>query len=499
MSTDKVQQLPVRPGIWRSTAVMTGGTMLSRVLGFARDIIFARFFGTAAAADAFVVAFRLPNLFRDLLGEGAANSSFIPVLTEYKAKRAAELAEFINAVLAWAFIVLCGITLIGILSAPLVVSLVAPGFKAAPGKLATTVALTRLMFPYLVFIGLTAFLSAIQFTYGAYMSPALGPCLLNVALIVSTLFSVWWLKDPVYGLAFGVLVGGVLQLLFQWSSLGKHGVRLAWPERLRSPGVLQVGRLILPRIFGSAVYQINIFIDTICASLSSIVGPGGIAAIYYANRLVLLPVGLFAVSLVSASLPVFSSCVVAGDMDKFRRAVRDALGNIVFLMLPSAIFLIFLAEPVVRVMFQRGAFDHYSTMQTSVALMFFSMGVVFFGITRVIASAFHALQDTRTPVKMALISLIVNAVLNGVLMFPMKLGGIALASALASVVGAGLLSRALRLRIGSFDDGLGIAFRKIGAAGLAQIAVVWGLWDLLTLVVVCAGGGYCGAGVSDPE
>jgi putative peptidoglycan lipid II flippase len=468
--------------ILRSTSVMSLGTLASRVLGFVRDIIFARFFGTAAGAEAFVVAFRLPNLFRDLLGEGAANSSFIPVMTEYKEKRASELADFLNVILAWAFIMLCAVTLLGMIFAPTVVSLVAPGFKGDPAKLKLTADLTRIMFPYLIFIGITAFFSAIQFTYGSFMMPAVGPCLLNVALIVSTLISVWGMKEPVYGLAFGVIAGGVLQLYFQWRPLRHHNVHFAWPKTLANPGAVQVGRLILPRILGSAVYQLNVFIDTICASLASIVGPGGIAAIYYANRLVLLPVGLFGVSLVAACLPLFSSHAVAGRNEDLKRSIRFAQENITFVMMPSMVFLVVLAEPIVRLMFQRGQFDQYSTVQTSTALVFFSLGLVFFGTTKIMAAAFHSLKDTRTPVKAALVSLGVNAVLNLTLMFPMKLAGIALASSIASYVNGAFMFRLLEKRLGKFEPGYGVFVRKAIVAGLAQAAAVAGAWQWLPAV-----------------
>jgi putative peptidoglycan lipid II flippase len=461
---------------------MSLGTLASRVLGFVRDIIFARFFGTAAGAEAFVVALRLPNLFRDLLGEGAANSSFIPVMTEYKDKSGHDLAEFLNAILAWAFILLCAVTLLGMIFAPVVVSLVAPGFKGDPAKLALTVNLTQIMFPYLIFIGITAFFSAIQFTYGSFMMPAVGPCLLNIALIVSTLVSVWYMKEPVYGLAFGVIAGGILQLYFQWRPLRQHGVRFALPKTLANPGAVQVGRLILPRILGSAVYQLNVFIDTICASLASVVGPGGIAAIYYANRLVLLPVGLFGVALVTACLPIFSSHAVAGRNEDLKRSVRFAQENITFVMLPSTVFLTVLAEPIVRLMFQRGEFDRYSTVQTSTALLFFSLGLVFFGTTKILAAAFHSLKDTRTPVRAALVSLCVNAVLNLALMFPMKLAGIALASSVASYVNGAFMSRLLEKRLGKFEPGYGVFVRKALVAAFVQAAGVMAAWQGLSAV-----------------
>jgi putative peptidoglycan lipid II flippase len=476
MSTDKKDTLHSRGSILRSTSVMSVGTLLSRILGFIRDIIFARFFGTAAGADAFVVAFRLPNLFRDLLGEGAANSSFVPVMTEYKKKRPEELKGFLNAVFSWAAVILGVITVAGIIFAPQIVRAIAPGFTQDPGKLELTVTLTRIMFPYLLLIGLTAFLSAVQFTYGAFVWPAFGPCLLNIALIASTLMAVFWMKQPLYGLAWGVIAGGFLQFYVQFRAVRTHGLRPTVTNRWSHPGAKEVGRLLVPRMVGSAVYQLNVFVDTICASLVWIVGPGGIAAVYFANRIVLFPMGIFGVAIASASLPAFSSHALAEDKAEFRRAVRFSLENIIFLMLPMTVAMVLLAEPIVRVLFQRGVFDADSTMQTSVFLLFSAVGLTFFGMARILATAFHSLKDTRTPVKVALGCLVINVILNVTLMFPMKLAGIALASTIASMVNVAALYRALRARVGALEGGLKGCVEKVLLAGMVQALATWGTW-----------------------
>ncbi len=477
MSTDKIAPLHSLKAILRSTSIMSLGTLASRVLGFVRDIIFARFFGTAAVADAFVLAFRLPNLFRDIIGEGAANSSFVPVMTEYKDRKPAELAGFLNAAAAWAFIILCAITLVCILFAPAIVRVMAPGFTEDAAKMQTTVDLTRIMFPYLVLIGMTALFSSIQFTYGAFMMPAFGPCLLNVALIASTLMAVFWMKEPVYGLALGVVVGGVMQFVFQWRPLVKHGVQLRWPGSLSHPGARQIGRLLLPRLVGSAVYQLNVFVDTICASLSTIVGAGGISAIYYANRIVLFPMGVFGVALAAAILPAFARHVVADNKAELRRTIVFALENIFFVMLPTTIFLCLLAEPLIRVIFQRGVFDAGSTAVTASVLFYFSLGLMGYGGVKILASAFHAMQDTRTPVKAAVLCLVVNVVLNVILMFPMKLAGIALASAVASLVNVGSLFMILERRIGGLTLAFQAFFVKLFIAGVVMGLVILGVWQ----------------------
>ncbi|MBF0122994.1 MAG: murein biosynthesis integral membrane protein MurJ [Candidatus Omnitrophica bacterium] len=477
--------------ILQSTSVMSLGTMLSRILGFVRDIIFAKFFGTALGADAFVVAFRIPNLFRDIIGEGAANSSFVPVMTEYKENRPEELKEFLNAVFLWAVRVLVVITIIGVLCAPLIIRAIAPGLASAPERLELAANLTRIMFPYLIFIGLTALFSAIQFTFGSFTMPALGPCLLNIALIVSTLMAVWWMKQPVYGLAIGVVVGGLLQLWFQWRPLKKHGVVFRWPRTINHEGVKRVGKLLMPRILGTAVYQLNIFIDTICASLSSIVGPGAISAIYYANRLVFLPLGVFGVALAVASLPVFSRYALVDNKEEFKKTLVFSLQNIIFVMLPMTVFFCLLARPIIRVIFQRGAFDVYSTIITSDALFFFSLGLIGYGGVKILVTAFHALQDTKTPVKVAVMALVVNAALNGILMFPMKLSGIALASSISAFVNITVLAVLLEKRLGIFLPSLRGFLLKIIVPALGQGLVVWAFWrwlfpvpEILRLVIV---------------
>lgn len=476
MSTDKNVHRPEK-GILRSTSVMSAGTLLSRILGFVRDMIFARFFGTAAGADAFVVAFRIPNLFRDLMGEGAANSSFVPVMTEYKQKgRPDELKDFLNAVFSWAVLILCGLAVAGIILAPLIIRLVAPGFAADALKFQEAVNLTRIMYPYLIFIGLTAFFSAIQFTYGFFTMPALGPCLLNVVLIVSTLMAVAWMENPIYGLAIGVIVGGILQFYFQWLPLKKHGVRFSFPRVMAHPGAQQVGRLLLPRILGAAVYQVNIFVDTICASLAVIAGPGGIATIYYANRIIQFPMGIFGVALASAVLPVFAAHVSGKRPEDLKETVAFALKNIYFVMLPTTVFFLLLSRPLIQAVFERGEFNADSTNVTASVLFFFSLGLMGYGGVKVLAAAFHALQDTRTPVKAAIIALIVNAVLNVILMFPMKVSGIALASSIAAMVNLGLLYHFLARRLGGFADHFAGFFRKVIVAGFVQALAVIIAW-----------------------
>ncbi len=477
MSTDKYHAQDSKKGIIKSTSVISAGTLASRILGFIRDVIIAKILGTSAPADIFFVAFRIPNLFRDLVGEGAANSAFVPVISEYESKKdKTEFQIFLNAFYAASFMILSLIVILGILFSPLIVRLIAPGFIEEPEKLKETILLTRIMFPYLLFIGLTAYSMGVLYTFRAFIWPALSPCLLNIAMIISVLTALATKKDPLLSLAIGVLLGGIAQLLLQLKPLHDRGITFHWPKNIRHPGVTKVGKLLVPRIFGSAVYQLNIVVDTFCASLSTIVGPGGIAAIYYSNRIVQFPMGLFSVALASAILPSMAGYVARQNMADFKRTIVFSLENIFLVMLPMTVFLVLLATPITRFCFERGAFNAYSTSITSIAILFYSLGLIGFGGTKIMVTSFHALQDTKTPVKVGFLCLIINVVLNFAFLSTLKVGGIALASSIASTVNFLLLLGILRKRLGGFESPFSNFFYKIMIAATMMgicVGVVW--------------------------
>jgi len=284
MSTNKTHdgsiphlQDPDSPqSIIKSTSLLSAGTLSSRLLGFLRDVILAKLLGTGIRADAFFVAFKIPNLFRDLVGEGATNAAVVPVFSEYLLKKEREdFWRFVSVILTLAFIVLSVITILGIICAPVIVRMIAPGFMANPEKLMLAIQLTKMMFPYLIFIGLTAYCMGILFTFRSFLVPAFSPCLLNISIIVSALIASKRMEEPVFGLAVGVLVGGVLQLAVQIKPLLKIGMQFKKPQTLRHPGATKIGKLLIPRMFGSGVYQLTVLIDTFCASLAMIVGQGG--------------------------------------------------------------------------------------------------------------------------------------------------------------------------------------------------------------------------------
>jgi putative peptidoglycan lipid II flippase len=454
MSNDNSLHADSHRSIMKSTSIVAAGTLASRILGFLRDVVLAKYFGTGFKADALFVAFRIPNLFRDLVGEGATNSVLVPVFSEYLIKKEKqEFWKFVNAIFTVGLLVLSAITLLGVLLSPAIVRLIAPGFIEDQEKLKLTVRLTKIMFPYLIFMGLTAYSMAVLYVFRSFFAPAFSPCLLNIAMIAATLLSVRYLKEPVYGLAIGVLVGGFLQFVFQLPPLIKRGIKLEKPETLRHPGVVQVGKLLLPRLFGASVYQLSAFIDTFCASFATIVGMGGISAVYYATRIVQFPMGIFGFSLASASLPVLASLANRDEIEQFKKTIIFSLENILFVMLPMSIVLVFLGHPMVRLLFERGTFDAYSTAITSSALVFYALGLAGFGGVKIMVTAFYALQDTKTPVKVAAVCLVINAGFNFLLMWPMKISGIALANSISATVNLAALFWLMQKKIGAFPAG----------------------------------------------
>lgn len=460
----------------KSAGIIGLGILLSRILGFLRDIVIAFVFGTLVPAQAFVVAFRIPNLLRDLVAEGAANAAFVPILSEYATKKTRkEFWELAEVVLNSMIIVLLGISLLGILFAPVIVRAIAPGFVKDPEKLQLTIQLTQFMFPYIFFIGLTAYATGVLNSLKHFTTPAFSQPLWNVALILSALFLCPKLKVPVMGLAIGVLVGGILQLSVQVLPLLNSGLSLPKLNRFKHPASSDIGRLLLPRVFGASIYQINIFVDTMLASLSRIVGEGAVAALYYSNRLWQFPLAIFGTAWAQAMLPTLSEHAAEEDINKFKDTLSFSLRSVFFITIPAAIGLLILSTPIVQVLFERGSFDRYSTQITSVALFYYSLGLFAYAGVKILVSAFYSLKDTKTPVKIALAVLILNIILNIVLMYPLKVGGLALATSISSAVNFILLFYLLRKKIGPLG-GFKIlkSFGRITLAGVVMgLILIW--------------------------
>lgn len=452
----------------KSTGVIALATAVSRVLGFVRDIVMANFFGTSMAAQAFVVAFRIPNSLRDLVGEGAMNAAIVPVLSGYAA--GGDRTEFlrVSRVLCNIFLaVLVALTAAGIALSPLIVRLIAPGFTAEPEKFALTVTLNRVIFPYLVLIGLTAYAMGVLNTIRHFAVPAIGPAVLNLVLIVSAV--ALCPSIGVYGLIAGVLLGGALQLAISIAAMYANGLTFDPAAGMRHPAVSRIGRLLVPRVMGSAIYQINVFINTILASLASVVGSGGVAALYYANRLIQFPLAIFGLALAQAALPKMSQEFIASDIGRFKETLSFSLRGVFLVMIPASIGLAVLGGPIVRLLFERGEFTAYSTAITADALFFYSLGLFSYGGVKLMVTSFYAMHDTMTPVKTAAVAVVLNVALSVALMGPLKLGGLALATSVSVTFNFVALFVMLRRRIGDFGTAsIVLAFGRIVLAGVTM-------------------------------
>ena len=455
--------------IAKAAGVVGLSTLISRILGFARDALIANLFGAGMAADAFFVAFRIPNLFRRLLGEGSLTSSFIPIFTEYLSKKSkAEAGGLANAFFSLALVVLSVVTLAGIVFAPAIVTVMAHGFSSIPEKFRLTVTLTRMMFPYLLFVGLVALCMGILNSLRHFAAPALSPVLLNVSIILSALFLTPYLREPVMALAIGVVIGGISQLMLQLPFVWRNGIHLKPHWEPRHPGVIRVGGLMAPSIIGLAVTQINVLVDTIVASFLK---EGTVSYLYYADRLLEFPMGIFAIAIATAVLPTMSEKAVKNDMEGVKDTFSYALRLTLFLTIPAMVGLIALGIPIISLLFQRGIFTYNSTIDTSMALYGFAIGLPAFAGVRIIVPVFYSLQDTKTPVKVAVIAMLTNVTCDLLFMYPLKQFGLALATSLSAFVNFTLLAYILRQRIGR----MGARRVLISAAKVLASSVLMGI------------------------
>lgn len=421
-----------KKNVSRAAGVVGFYTFLSRILGLVRDMVLAFFFGTGMTMDAFVAAFRIPNLLRRLFAEGSLTIVFIPVFTEYLTTRTKKDAfDLARIVLTLLLLVLVCVTLAGILFAPWIVRIQAWGFGSSGVKYDLTVFLTRITFPYIFFISIVAFFMGVLNSLRRFAAPAAAPIFLNVGIIGAAYLLSPHLAQPIVGVAIGVLIGGMLQVVLQVPWITKEGLKLFPLWRPDHPAVKRIGMLMLPAVFGSAVYQLNSYIGTL---LASFLAEGSVSWLYYADRLVQFPLGVFAIAISTAALPSLSTHAAKKDPDEFAKTLSHSLRLVFFIILPSMVGLIVLGRPIIRVLFERGAFDSYSTLMTDRALFFYILGLWAFSGIRVIVSAFYALQDTKTPVKIAFVAFAANLLFSLALMGPLKHGGIALALSLSSTI-----------------------------------------------------------------
>jgi len=506
-----LSDIPKAPGLLRSSAVVGVMTLLSRVLGLARDIVIAAMVGASANADAFFVAFKIPNFLRRLFAEGAFAQAFVPVLAEYRERGSLaavrELVDRVSGVLGGILIV---VTALAVLGAPLVATVFAPGFYNDPTKFALTTDMIRITFPYLFLISMTGFAGAILNSFGRFAVPAFTPVLLNVSLIGAALWISPRLPEPAVGLAWGVLIAGMVQFCFQLPFLRRIHLlprpRWGW----RDEGVQKIIALMIPALFGVSVSQINLLLDTVIASF---LPTGSVSWLYYSDRLVELPLGVFAIAIGTVILPSLSRHNVGEDRESFSQTLDWALRAVLLLGVPAAAALFILAEPVLITLFQYGELDMRDVQMAAFSLRAYTLGLLAFMLIKVLAPGYFARQDTKTPVKIGIIAMVANMVFNLALAIPLhsqfQLGhvGLALATALSAWLNAGLLFAGL-LRSGAYraQAGWWMYALRLGLATAAMVAALWLLeqwlhgqfasgWSALSALeralqmsVLCAGG-----------
>ncbi|MGM0552530.1 MAG: murein biosynthesis integral membrane protein MurJ [Pseudomonadota bacterium] len=475
--------------LFRSTAVVSGMTMISRIMGYLRDMVLAVTFGAGPATDAFFVAFRIPNFLRRLFAEGAFNQAFVPVFAEYREKRGtAALRNLLDHTAGTLMTVVTVVTLIGVLAAPLLIWVFAPGLGTQEeGRQDLAAQMLRVTFPYLLFISLTAMAAGILNSIGRFAVPAFTPVFLNLALIAAALWLAPMFDEPIVALAWGVFVAGALQLAFQIPFLWRAGLLPRPRLRRAHEGVRRIIRLMLPAILGTSVVQINLLVDTLIASF---LAAGSISWLYFGDRFVELPLALFGIAIGTVILPRLSRQYNQADPAAFGRTLDWALRLAMLVALPSMVGLIVLAVPILATLIQYQAFTQFDTWMTAMALAAYALGLPGFILIKVLAPGFFARQDTRTPVKIAIIAMLWNMVLNGAFVLPWYLSGLpgahaglALATSASAYINAGLLYRGL-IREGIYQPGPGLARLRFGlpaalvvmAAVLVWLSPAFGQW-----------------------
>ncbi|MBA0203398.1 murein biosynthesis integral membrane protein MurJ [Pectobacterium aroidearum] len=426
----------------KSLAAVSSMTMLSRVLGFVRDAIVARIFGAGMATDAFFVAFKLPNLLRRIFAEGAFSQAFVPILAEYKSQQGEEATRtFLAYVSGMLTLILALVTVAGMVAAPWVIMVTAPGFAATPERFELTSDLLRVTFPYILLISLTSMVGSVLNTWNRFSVPAFAPTLLNVSMIGFSLFAAPYFNPPVMALAWAVLVGGLLQLGYQLPHLKKIGMLVLPRLKWREPSVWRVMKLMGPAVLGVSVSQISLIINTIFASFLS---EGAVSWMYYADRLMEFPSGVLGVALGTILLPSLAKSFASGNHDEYSRLMDWGLRLCFLLALPSAVALGILAQPLTVSLFQYGKFSAFDALMTQRALIAYSVGLMGLIVVKVLVPGFYSRQDIKTPVKIAIVTLILTQVMNLIFIGPLQHAGLALSIGLASCLNAGLLYWQLR-------------------------------------------------------
>lgn len=428
----------------RSTTIVSLMTFLSRIMGFIRDMLIAQAFGAGAGMDAFLVAFRIPNFMRRLFAEGAFSQAFVPVLAEYqKTRPSSEIKSFLSRVSGSLGLVLSFVSVIGMIAAPIIVYLFAPGFREDASRYPLAVSMLRVTFPYLMLVSLTAMSGAILNTYGYFAVPSFTPVLLNVCMIIAAVYFSSYFAIPIEALAWGVFAAGVVQLLFQVPFLYQRGFLLKPSIGFHDPGVRRVLKLMLPALFGVSIAQLNLMIDTIFASFLKV---GSVSWLYYTDRLTDFPLGIFGAAIATVILPHLSRHNATHSVTQFSRAIDWGLRLLLLVGLPSAVALCMFSAPMIAACFAYGQFNVVDVVQTQKSLMSLGFGVPAFMMVKILASAFYARQDIKTPVKVGVYAMILNSLMCALLVWPLAHAGLALASSLAAYMNCGLLYILLKRR-----------------------------------------------------
>ena len=459
----------------RSAGVVSIAVLMSRVTGLLRESLMARLFGAGLIYDAFMLGFRIPNLTRDLFAEGALSSAFVPTFTEYLTNRGKDAAARLVNLVATALILVVGaVCVLGVIFAPQLVHLMAPGYAAVPGKFELAVRMTRIMFPFLLLVALAAQAMGVLNASNKFGVPAMASTFFNIGSVGFGVVLGIWLGPSLHltrieGMAVGVVLGGALQLVWQLPSLYRLGFHFRVAFDWKHPGLVRIFRLMVPAILGNAAVQINVMVNTNLAS--SIVDPvrgmdGPVSWLSYAFRFMQLPLGLFGVAMASATLPSISRSAAAGNMDEFRRTLSKSLGMVFLLTLPSSVGLAVLGKSIIGAIYQGGRFQLYDTHQTAVALSCYAIGLAGYAALKVLNPAFYALGDARTPMLVSLGSIVVNFATAETMIRVAGLGhaGLALSTSAVALFGFFLLFEILRRRIG------GVHGREL-ASGIGKVLI----------------------------
>lgn len=426
-----------RQSLLRSTSLVSLMTLISRLLGFARDMILARTFGAHAGMDAFYIAFKIPNFMRRLFSEGAFSQAFVPVLAEYQKTRSmSEVRTFLARIAGSMSAVLTLVTLVGVIASPVIIYIFAPGFGEDSTRSYLATEMLRLTFPYLMLISLTGMAGAILNTYGYFGVPAITPVLLNISMILAAVYLSPHFSQPVVALAWGVLIAGIVQLLFQIPFLFHRKLLVKPSFVMRDPGVQRVLKLMVPALFGISIAQINLLIDTIFASFLKV---GSVTWLFYTDRLADFPLGVFGVAIATVILPHLSRRHAEQSVDHFSRALDWGLRLLLLIGIPSALGLAVFSMPLIASCFTYGQFSQYDLLQTQKSLVTMAIGIPAFMMVKILASGFYSRQDIKTPVRVGVIAMVANTLMCALFVYPLAHAGLALASALAGYVNCGAL------------------------------------------------------------